>query len=260
MSAPGRPKRESLSAQREGSPMSAPGRPKRESLSAQREGSPVSGPRIVLIHATALAMEPIRVAFAKAWPEVELANVLDDSLSADRARSADLTPAMYQRFDALASYAVSIGAQAILFTCSAFGTVIDSVASRHSIPVLKPNQAMFDAAFAHGRRIGMVGTFAPAMTSMRDEFDEAARQGHPDATLQVVLAQGAREALSAGDAARHHALVAEAAAALQDVDAIMLAHFSTAPALAQAAERVAVPVLAAPDAAVARLRKLLGAR
>ena len=32
MSAPGRPKRESLRAQREGSPMSAPGRPKRESL------------------------------------------------------------------------------------------------------------------------------------------------------------------------------------------------------------------------------------
>ncbi len=46
MSAPGRPKRESLSAQREGSPMSAPGRPKRESPSAQREGSPVS-PRVV---------------------------------------------------------------------------------------------------------------------------------------------------------------------------------------------------------------------
>jgi hypothetical protein len=42
MSAPGRPKRESLSAQREGNLMSAPGRPKRESLSAQREGSPMS--------------------------------------------------------------------------------------------------------------------------------------------------------------------------------------------------------------------------
>jgi hypothetical protein len=43
MSAPGRPKRESLSAQHEGgSPVSVPGRPKGESLSAQHEGSPVS--------------------------------------------------------------------------------------------------------------------------------------------------------------------------------------------------------------------------
>ena len=31
-------------AAREGTPVSAPGRPKRESLSAQREGSPVSAP------------------------------------------------------------------------------------------------------------------------------------------------------------------------------------------------------------------------
>jgi ABC-type multidrug transport system fused ATPase/permease subunit len=44
MSPPGRPKGESLSAQREGSPVSPPGRPKGESLSAQREGSPVSPP------------------------------------------------------------------------------------------------------------------------------------------------------------------------------------------------------------------------
>ena len=42
MSPPGRPKGESLSAEREGSPVSPPGRPKGESLSAEREGSPVS--------------------------------------------------------------------------------------------------------------------------------------------------------------------------------------------------------------------------
>ena len=42
MSPPGRPKGESLSAQREGRPVSPPGRPKGESLSAQREGRPVS--------------------------------------------------------------------------------------------------------------------------------------------------------------------------------------------------------------------------
>ena len=44
MSPPGRPKGESPSAQREGSPMSPPGRPKGESPSAQREGSPMSPP------------------------------------------------------------------------------------------------------------------------------------------------------------------------------------------------------------------------
>ncbi len=44
MSPPGRPKGESLSAQREGLQLSPPGRPKGESLSAQREGCPVTSP------------------------------------------------------------------------------------------------------------------------------------------------------------------------------------------------------------------------
>jgi 16S rRNA (guanine527-N7)-methyltransferase len=42
MSPPGRPKGESLSAQREGSPASPPGRPKGEHGSAQHEGVPVT--------------------------------------------------------------------------------------------------------------------------------------------------------------------------------------------------------------------------
>ncbi len=40
MNAPGRPKREYRSAQREGLSIRSRGRPKREYLSAQREGSP----------------------------------------------------------------------------------------------------------------------------------------------------------------------------------------------------------------------------
>jgi hypothetical protein len=41
MSPPGRPKGESLSAQREASPYIPPGRPKGESLSAHREACPL---------------------------------------------------------------------------------------------------------------------------------------------------------------------------------------------------------------------------
>ena len=40
---------------------------------------------------------------------------------------AELTPAMYARFDALGTYASDIGADGLLFTCSAFGDAIDAV-------------------------------------------------------------------------------------------------------------------------------------
>ena len=53
---------------------------------------------------------------------------LDDSLSTDLARDGALTPAMYQRFLMLARYAAFSGADAILFTCSAFGPCIEACA------------------------------------------------------------------------------------------------------------------------------------
>jgi hypothetical protein len=43
-----------------------------------------SAPRIALIHATALAVEPIAQAFERHWPQARRMNLLDDSPSVDR--------------------------------------------------------------------------------------------------------------------------------------------------------------------------------
>lgn len=213
--------------------------------------------RIALIHATPVAVEPIEAAFRAGWPDVELMNVLDDSLSRDRARTRDLPPDMMVRFERLAKYAWDYGASGALFTCSAFGPAIEAAARAVPIPVLKPNEAMFDAALAQGTRIGMVATFAPSIPTMTEEFAQAARESGRAASLHSVLAEGAMDALRAGDTVRHNALVAEAAQALSGVDVIMLAQFSTSRALDAVGARVRVPVLTAPDAAVARLKAVL---
>src|SRR5471030_1412277 len=61
--------------------------------------------RIALIHALKHSIPAIEDAFARLWPEARLANLLDDSLSADLARDGALTPAMHLRFLTLARYA-----------------------------------------------------------------------------------------------------------------------------------------------------------
>ena len=105
--------------------------------------------RIALIHALKHSVAPIEEAFSRLWPEAQLANLLDDSLSADLAREGALTPAMTQRFLDLSRYAVRCGADGILFTCSAFGPCIDVCAAELApIPVLKPNEAMIEEAIA----------------------------------------------------------------------------------------------------------------
>src|SRR5579862_7289451 len=120
--------------------------------------------RVALIHALKHSILPIEQAFARLWPAAQLANLLDDSLSADLARDGALTPAMTGRFLALARYAALSGADGILFTCSAFGPCIDACAAALApMPVLKPNEAMIDEALAaagEAGRIGLLASFA----------------------------------------------------------------------------------------------------
>lgn len=213
--------------------------------------------RIALIHATPVAVDPIAQSFRELWPEADTVGVLDDGLAIDRAAAGELTDALAGRIGALAAYGASTGAKAILFTCSAFGAAIEAAARALPIPVLKPNEAMFEEALGLGDDIGMVATFEPAIAGMEEEFVEEARRLRPTARIRTHLAPGAIEALRGGDAETHNRLVAEGATVLAGCDAILLAHFSTSRALAACRATTSRPVLSSPDAAVRKLRRLL---
>jgi hypothetical protein len=211
--------------------------------------------RIALIHAVRVAIQPVEDAFARHWPGAERMNVLDDTLSRDRSRDGALTPAMHRRFAMLAEYAVSTGANGILYTCSAFGPAIDTARAGRNIPILKPNEAMFRDAIARGARFGLLATFAPSVPSMEEEFYELARETRRTVTLQSVCVPEAMAALDAGDGVAHDELLARAAPALRDCDVVMLAQFSTARAQAAVAAVLGCPVLTSPDSAVLWLRR-----
>jgi hypothetical protein len=208
--------------------------------------------RIALVHALKHSIVPIEAAFASHWPEARLMNLLDDSLSADVARDGKITEAMTERFLRLGRYAAGTGADAILFTCSAFGSCIEAVAREQApMPVLKPNEAMIEQAIGRGRRIGLLSTFAPTLVSMPPEFP---------GSVEVVskLAEGAMAALDRGDRAEHDRLVAEASKDLRHCDLIALAQYSMAPTAALVAEITGLQVVTTPDSAVLKLKQALG--
>lgn len=213
-----------------------------------------SPPRIALIHAVTVAVDPVKDAFAELWPQAGIVNILDDALSPDRAKDAELTRAMSERIGALGDYALSTGCDGIMYTCSAFGTAIESFAARASVPVLKPNEAMFEDALSSGQRIGMLATFGPSVAGMEAEFYGQAGARGSKASIKTVLVEDAMAALKGGDADRHNRLLADAAGQLREADAIMLAHFSTSRAFAAVSAVTDKPVVTSPRSAVRVMR------
>jgi Asp/Glu/hydantoin racemase len=207
--------------------------------------------RIFLIHALRDSVEPARAAMTRGWPEAEIANLLDDSLSADLAKAGKLDAAMIARFVRLGRYARDERADGILFTCSAFGPAIEAVARELPIPVLKPNESAFRAALAHGKRIGLLVTFAGSLAPLTEELQAMAG---PGLELHARIVPGALASLQAGDGDAHDRKLAEAASHLPPVEALVLGQFSMARAARILQGRT---VYTTPDAAVAELKARL---
>jgi Asp/Glu/hydantoin racemase len=103
-------------------------------------------PRIGLIHAMKNSMIPSQRAFDTLWPEATVQNIMDESLSID-VTTTGLDISMDRRFESLATYAArDCEVDAVLFTCSAFGSCIEKVQNTYGsqLPVLKPNEAMVE--------------------------------------------------------------------------------------------------------------------
>jgi Asp/Glu/hydantoin racemase len=224
-----------------------------------------SRPRVALIHALAQSQPPVLAAFAALWPEAETFNLLEDSLAPDLAAAGGLNQAMLDRFVTLGRYAAQCGVggrstDGILFTCSAFGPAIEQVKGILSIPVLKPNEAAFEQALELGEHIGLVVTFASALSPMLAEFQAMTQSRRLRVKIEARLADGALEALRQGSFEKHDELIAEAAHSLGNVDALILGQFSMARAAPITVARTGRKVLTTPDTAVKKLRDLISSR
>ncbi len=212
-------------------------------------------PRLALIHATRLAIDPIEKAAAAIWPEVEAISILDEGLSVDRAKENELSSQLHRRIVDLSRYAQTCAADGILFTCSAFGTAIDQACAEAPVPVMKPNEAMFEAAFSYGDRIAIIYTFPPSAEGMEEEFRQEGTKRGSAARLTTYFCDGALAAKRAGDHVRHDQLIAETALGIERADVILLAQFSMAGAVQDVRKQTGIPVLTSPEAAITEIRR-----
>lgn len=213
--------------------------------------------RIVLIHATPVSIDPIRVAFEEQWPEAETVNLLDDSLGRDLNAGDIKRDLIEYRIVTLGKYGERIGADSILYSCSAFGREIDVAKKQLHIPVLKPNEAMFEEAINIGKKIGMIATFKPSIPSMEQEFYSLAKALNREVQLDSIFVDGAMDALAKGDLETHNRLIQEASTIFVGYGAVMLAQFSASQASKTVEDQLGCTVLTSPLSAVRKLKDIL---
>ncbi len=214
-------------------------------------------PKIYLVHAGLISVDPIAETFSSDWPEARVAHLLEDSLSVDFNRDGGLTESMIQRFRKIGDYCAYAGADAILFTCSMFGQAIDAVKRDQKIPVLKPNEAVYDAIMKATGRIVLLSTFEPALRSMMAEIEErmAAEGVRPRIDTHVVA--GAVDALYGNRPDEHNRLVAEAVAKFADHDLVAFGQVSMTRALELAQKHTRNPIVTTPHSSVKKLKSLI---
>lgn len=221
----------------------------------------MAGPRIALIHALPDSVEPANKAFEELWPEAWKFNLLDDALARDlAAEDGKITMEINSRIIDLSRYAMATGAKGILYTCSAFGQSIKAAALLSPIPILRPNEAAVDAALDIGPRIALLATFQATVGMMKAEMQTRANERKLTPTIETRHVPGALEALQAGRPDEHDALIAEAAAALPPVDAVVLAQFSMTRAARAIAPVDGRQVITTPGSAIAKLKRLLAGK
>lgn len=195
---------------------------------------------------------------AEWMPDVKVYHMVDESLLQEAIAKEGLTPRIYRAVADYVLHAEEAGADAVLVTCSSIGPCVGTAQRFVSIPVLRIDEAMADAAVAKGKRVGVIATLASTLTPTSALVAERARKQGKDVEVEAVLCQGAFEAASAGDKATHDRIILEALRQLAGrVDVIVLAQASMASVAEQLTEEVKVPVLSSPRLGVGRAREVL---
>jgi Asp/Glu/hydantoin racemase len=214
--------------------------------------------RIFLVHPTLLAMPPVDQAFKHLWPDAIVLNVLDESLYNDIPQDGKLAPQIYTRLTNLFRHCELSGADGIVFSGSTFGPAVETARKDVKVPVLRIEEAMMDEAVARGGSILLACTQKRAQPVVRGTLDAAAKRAGKSPKIAELWISGARDALNKGDTETHDRLIVEQVTAAGDFDWVVLGMMSMAPACARMTPALANKTLTSGEAAVARMRKLLG--
>ena len=214
--------------------------------------------KVVLIHTSPVSLNDLKALFKEIVPDVEMVNIIDDSLLDEVKKAGHITPAIISRMCAYVQVAKTLKPDLIFNQCSSVGEAFDIARKQAECKTLKIDEAMAEKAVELGNRIGVVATVASTVAPSCNLVRTKAKEAGKDVTVTEYLVDGALDILMSGDVDKHNELViSQIRKAEAENDVVVLAQGSMTAILPLLGE-TKKPVLTSPRLAVERVKKELG--
>jgi Asp/Glu/hydantoin racemase len=215
--------------------------------------------RLALLHTVTGLASVFQQLCAELMPNVEIYQIVDESLLKNTIRDGAPSPATYRRLANYLRGAEEAGADAVLVTCSSIGPCVEAARPMIGIPVIRVDEPMAEKAVQTGTRIGVAATLATTLKPTAELIQRKAAQTGREHTITPKLCEGAFEAVVNGDTATHDRIVSQSLLELDaKTDVIVLAQASMARVIdAMKPGEMHVPVLSSPRLGVQYMAQLM---
>lgn len=174
-----------------------------------------------------IIFNPFGKPFAEANPDIEVYNIMDDSLLVDTRKYNGMTPTIASRMLNYAKAAEASGADGVIVTCTSVNHATKMIRPLMNIPMINIEEPVAEMAAMSGKRIGVMGTIPTSPGAISWEIEEKAAQMGKEIEIVPVVVDGAFDVLCAGDRDKHDEMVCEALYKLsKEVDCIAFAQIS----------------------------------
>jgi len=200
--------------------------------------------------------DPFGVPFMKKYPDIEIYNILDDTLLKEVTLNDGVTSSVIRRMYNYSMSAVEYGADCIMCTCTSLNTAANALKDIIPVPIFDIDEPVARQAVQTGKRIGVLATLPTSPKAIIKTINAEAAKAGKSVEVITKIAEGAFDVLSAGDRNKHDEMVCQQLYALaHEVDVIAFAQISIG---LLKHDTCSVPILKIGESGYEYARKLMG--
>ena len=218
------------------------------------------GAAIAFLHTAALHIETFERLAREMAPGLRLTHVVREDLLAATEKAGGITTAVSLKTQEALLALAEGGARVVVCTCSTLGAEAEKAAGEAEIPVMRIDRPMADRAVREGRTIGICAALRPTLAPTRALIESSAARAGRDVEIREFLFDDVWPAFRQGRLGDYHeGIAARLGEAAREVDLLVLAQASMAPA-ASLAGAIGAPVLSSPRIGFMEAARIAGAR